>query len=276
MMKIRIILAFSLCAAALCGCSSSYKWNRIVVDGHMTGVTASDADNVPQALGTVENGVYQAPNGKVFAGGVTPKQAQLLIGAQDSMADLKQVIAYAPKDIRKKGGALKQWFIDLYMEQVEKEIGRKVDVGLTNKGGIRTEIAAGNVLKDDLVSMFPFKNHLIYAAVKGSELIRLMEFMVADPEGVQVVGGVRLVIRDKKIVSLKVGGQDVDPDRIYGLATVDFLLYGGDGYHIADYASEIVVGEKYVIDVVLPYVYDLTARGKSLEYEADDRVTYLK
>lgn len=275
MMRIRIVLVLAAAAVVMGACCPAYKWNRIVVDAHMTGVSASDADNVDEAFGTVRDGVYYAPNGRVFDSGTTPAQAGLLIGAQDSMRDLKQVIAYAPRDMSRKGDALRQWFIDFYMKEVEKETGRKVDVGLTNEGGIRVDIAAGNVQKDDLVSMFPFRNHIIYASVKGSELVRLMEFMVADKDGVQVVGGVKLVVDGKKIVSLEVGGQEVAPDRMYGLATVDFLLYGGDGYRIADYASEIIVGDKYVIDVVLPYVMELTARGEMIEHQVDDRVVYL-
>lgn len=274
MMKARTILVLALCAIALCGCSATrFSWKKIIVDGHMTGVTSSNADNVKEAFGTVENGVYHAPNGKVFDSGVTPSEAQLLIDSQDVMSDLKQVIAHASMDMKIKDGTLPQWFIDFYMEEVGKELGRKVDVGFSNVGGIRVNLGAGEVQKDDIVSMFPFKNHIVYASVKGSELVRLMEHMVSDR--IQVVGGVKLYIKDRKLVKVEVGGESVDPDRMYGLATVDFLLHGGDGYSVADYASEIVVGEKYVIDVVLPYVIGLEARGKCIECNVDDRITYL-
>ena len=78
MVKAKIVI---ICAAAalLCSCSHSYKWQKFSIDGHRTGVTVPSAGNVPEALGTVENGIYTSPNGEVFKDGATPVVAELLI-----------------------------------------------------------------------------------------------------------------------------------------------------------------------------------------------------
>ncbi|MBQ4285922.1 MAG: hypothetical protein II720_05590, partial [Bacteroidales bacterium] len=48
-------------------CSArDFSWKRVRVDGSRTGVTATTADNVREALGTVSVWGYTAPNGVAF------------------------------------------------------------------------------------------------------------------------------------------------------------------------------------------------------------------
>lgn len=65
------------------------------MDGHRTGVSIPAADNIAEALGVVSEGVYTAPNGRVFKGGCTPEVAALLIDVQPEMAALKEVVGYS-------------------------------------------------------------------------------------------------------------------------------------------------------------------------------------
>ena len=60
--------------------------------------------------------------------------------------------------------------------------------------------------------------------------------------------------------------------KVYGVVTIDFLLNGGDGYHLAKNALSQTVIDKYIIDIVLPCVKKLTAERKPLAYQADGRV----
>ena len=150
-----------------------------------------------------------------------------------------------------------------------------MDVGFANFGGIRVDMPKGDVLLDDIMSMFPFKNKLCYLELKGSDIRVILEQMAR--EYWQVVGGVRCVAdKNGKLLSAEIGGQPLDDDKVYGVTTVDFLLNGGDGYSIAKNALEVNVLDVYVIDVVLPYVKKLTAEGKPVEYKADGRVQILK
>ena len=78
MVKTKIILAVAG-FALLCSCSHCYKWEAYNIDGHRTGVTVPTATNAAEAMGVVEDGIYTAPNGKVFEGGSTPEVAALLL-----------------------------------------------------------------------------------------------------------------------------------------------------------------------------------------------------
>lgn len=278
MVKTKLVVAAALalvpvvCASAQ---SFDFKWNQVKVDASRTGVGAPNAENVVEALGVVKAGKYVAPNGKKFKKGVTPEVAGLVIDAQPAMAEVYEVIAYADHDMyrRRPECELSNWFVDHLMESVALETGKKVDVGIANFGGIRTDIYEGPVFKDDVLSMFPFKNYICYVALKGADLRHWFEFMAED--GVQIVGGVNLVIKDKKLVEAKVGGEPLEDEKVYGLATIDFLIDGGDGLSLGRNALDFVKSDKKVVDVMLPYVRAINAAGKKVEYKTDGRVVIL-
>lgn len=274
MVKAKIIV---ICAAAalLCSCSHSYKWQKFDIDGHRTGVTVPTAANINEALGKVEDGVYTAPNGKVFESGSTQEVAKLLIDVQPAMARLKEIVAYAPESMIRgvPESTLGNFIVDRLFADMAKlaaPSGRKVDVAITNQGGIRQDIYKGDVLLDDIVSMLPFANYLCYVQIPGSELRGIFEFMAENK--VQCVSGARLVIKDKKLVSAEVAGEPLDESRYYGVATIDFLLDGGDGYKIARGATDYLITDVKIGDAILADIREMTAQGKPLEYYTDGRI----
>ena len=274
MVKAKIIV---ICAAAalLYSCSHSYKWQKFDIDGHRTGVTVPTAANIAEALGKVEDSVYTAPNGKVFESGSTQEVAKLLIDVQPAMARLKEVVAYAPESMIRgvPESTLGNFIVDRLFADMAKlaaPSGRKVDVAITNRGGIRQDIYKGDVLLDDIVSMLPFANYLCYVQIPGSELRGIFEFMAENK--VQCVSGARLVIKDKKLVSAEVAGEPLDESRYYGVATIDFLLDGGDGYKIARGATDYLITDVKIGDAILADIREMTAQGKPLEYHTDGRI----
>ncbi|MCR5519356.1 MAG: 5'-nucleotidase C-terminal domain-containing protein [Bacteroidales bacterium] len=273
MVKTKIILLSAV--LLLCSCSHSFKWEKFSMDGHRTAVTVPNATNVAEALGSVSDGVYTAPNGKVFKEGATPKVASLLIDVQPAMARLKEVVAYAPEALIKNRpeSTLSNFIVDRLFADVAALVepgGRKVDVAITNMGGIRVDLAAGDILLDDLVSMLPFRNYLCYVQIPGTELRHAFEYMAES--GVQCISGARIVVKDKKLVSAEVGGEALDDERLYGVATIDFLLDGGDGFKLARGAKDYMMTDIKIGDAILADVRALTAEGKPLEYFTDGRV----
>ena len=74
-----------------------FDWQSEPIDGHRTGVTASNADNVPSTMGVMKGRKYVSPSGKVFRRGVTPAVAAVMLAAQEAMAVNKQVIAHSAR-----------------------------------------------------------------------------------------------------------------------------------------------------------------------------------
>lgn len=253
-----------------------FSWSRACMDGSRTGCVSPSAGDVEKAIGKVKGRKYLAPNGKVFKGGTVADVAAVVTAAQPVMASVKQVIGHSSEAMVRSMPecALSDMFIDVIMDAVEKKSGRTVDVGFGNFGGIRVDMPEGDVLLDDMLSMFPFRNSIVYVALKGSDIRAILEQMAATT--VQVIGGVRIEIRDGKLVSATIDGNPIDDDKVYGVATISFLLNGGDNLYIGRNAVEIIsYDDTDIIDVMLDYVKSETAAGREIGYSTDGRVRIL-
>ena len=270
--KYLIIIGILLSAVS---CGGGFSWKRTIMDGSRTGVEACTSDNVPEKMGTYSDGVYTAPNGKVFSDGCTPEVARILLEAQPAMADLKTLVGHSTRAMVREYPQceLSNWFIDALMKATEEKAGKKVHFGLTNFGGIRVDMPEGDVLKDDIVSMFPFKNNICYLELKGSDIRLILERLAASSW--QVVGGGKFVVKDGKLESAEIDGAPLDDERVYGVATISFLLNGGDDIFMARNARRLEIFDEYILDVMLPYVESLTAQGLPIEYHTDDRITII-
>ena len=251
-----------------------YEWRVVPMDASRTGCTTPSADNVETAIGYFKGGRYVAPDGKVYGrNSIVAKTARAVLDAQPKMARVKEVIAYSTSamEAHRPESALSNWFIDLLMEQTEKLSGKKVDMGITNFGGIRIDMPEGPVILDDMLSMFPFKNHLVYVEHKGSQIRKILEKMAAGR--IEVLGGARIVVEDGKLVSAEIGGKPIDDNKIYGLVTISFLLSGGDGLSLAENAVSVTeYKDVMIIDAVLEHVRAETAAGRPISGQEDGRV----
>ncbi|MBR1576452.1 MAG: 5'-nucleotidase C-terminal domain-containing protein [Bacteroidales bacterium] len=270
-----LILSTGICLAAgpqKADSTAAPNWKAAKIDGHRTGVTAPSKDNVKTAIGTVEKGVYTAPNGRVFKKGATPAVARLMIDAQPAMAPVKEVLGYSEQEMKRYRPQceLSNWFTDFLRAKTAELTGRKVDVAIYNFGGIRTDMPQGNITVDDVMSMFPFRNTLCYVALKGSDLRAIFDFLART--GMQAVSGVQLVVRNHRLESVKVGGEPLDDKKTYGVATINFLLTGGDGLFIARNAQELIDSGVYVKDALIPYIQRLTRESTAIIGRLDDRV----
>jgi 5'-nucleotidase/UDP-sugar diphosphatase len=106
------------------------------------------------------------------------------------------------------------------------------DIGIVNTGGIRATLPKGAVTVADVVSVLPFDNTIVTVPMRGTEVQRLLNFIArrVGKSGFAQVSGVSFIIRDGRAMSVRIGGRDLEPDRIYRVATIDYLYEGGDGY----------------------------------------------
>lgn len=277
MKKTLVILMLSLVTAA--GLSAQGKkvvWKMDPIDAHRTGVVASNATNVSEAMGTVKGCTYYAPNGKKFRKGTVKDVAGIMLDAQPAMAEVKSVIGHSTRMMIRTYPECEiyDWYIDELMRATADSTGRKVDIGFANRGGVRIDMPAGEILFDDIMSMFPFRNNLCYVALRGRDVRAVLNQMAAST--FQIVGGVKVVAKNGKIVSATVNGEPLDDDRLYGVATLNFLLDGGDGYKVGKNAEEVIKCNGYLYDTMLAYVKSLTAAGKPIEYQNQHWITILE
>ncbi|MFA7056287.1 MAG: 5'-nucleotidase C-terminal domain-containing protein, partial [Candidatus Cloacimonadales bacterium] len=108
------------------------------------------------------------------------------------------------------------------------------DFGFLNLGGIRAEIGVGPVTYRDVFSVMPFDNQLVSFQCDGNFLKEIIETRIAGSRAGMVTSGVRVVFNKTRedfdrITELYVGGEQWDPNKIYTVATTDFLMEGNAG-----------------------------------------------
>lgn len=271
----RVLFVAVLSLLGIVAAGQDYDWKHAEMDGSRTGCVSPSKDNVKEAVGYFKGGKYFAPNGRVYGKrSVVARTAKIVLDAQPAMSRVKDVIGYSTEAmaVEYPESALSNWFIDILMARTEELSGKTVDVGIGNFGGIRIDMPQGDIILDDMLSMFPFKNQLVYVEHTGKQIRAILESMAAGR--FQVLGGVRVVAEDGKLLSAEIGGEPIDDEKIYGLATISFLLKGGDGLSLADEAVSVTVFEdEDIIDAVLDHVYAETSAGRPIEYKKDGRVT---
>jgi len=276
MMKLKVLILPVLLAATLSMAAGDfrYRWSASDIDGSRTGVTAPDKTDLAGSIGTVCHGKYFAPNGREFRG-MTKRVAALVAGAQTDMARLREVIGYSPVEMVSKApeSALSNFTTDAILCQSEKIFGKKADVSLLNFGSIRINMPQGNVEIDDIISMFPFKNHLVLLTCSGKDIKNILKDLSATK--IQPMAGMRMEIKDGSVSRATVGGEELDDEKQYSLVTTSFLLDGGDHLFLRKYASHLQESGMLVNEAIIDYIRDLTASGKKVEALIDGRVKYV-
>jgi len=268
-MKKAIIIIAAL-ALSLSAGAQQITWSRTQMDGSRTGCTYPGADNVSETLGSTKGRKYTSPKATVYKGGAVAKTAKALLAVQPEMADLKQVVAVCPEGMETRGGnsPLANFATDVMLASAEKIFGQKADIAVLNSGGIRANVPAGNVLKDDMVSVFPFHNKLVLVEYPGQVLI---DFLNRQGRRPQPYAGAKIHVTDGVIDAMTVGGKEIDPNGTYYRVTIDFLLGTGDNMRLAAGSTDIKTSDLDVIDVMLDYLAVEKAAGRTISAQVDDR-----
>ena len=201
----------------------------------------------------------------------------LIESYSDVMGPMLEIIGYSDH-LASKGfpeSGLSNFAADVIRETAEQKTGQKMDIGLTNFGGIRTDMPKGDVRVYDIFSIFPFENRIVVATVKGSKLRGMIEKW-AEKNRVEALSNVEIVIDNGKLKKCNVAGKPIENNRLYKLATIDFLLEGGDGNRVKSISEKIDYTDILIRDAVVDYIKDKTSRGEVLDLKADGRVKVIK
>lgn len=180
-----------------------------------------------------------------------------------------------------------------------------VAAAITNGGGIRTSIPAGEITMDDMKTVFPFGNEVSTLTVTGAELLEALEAATfSTPEAVGAfpqVAGIEFTIDTTvpyengeqypdstyfkpanpgaRITIATVGGQPFDEEALYTIATNDFTAAGGDTYYAFAYANA-TTGYKTGVsleDALVNYTTEVLGGVVGTQYaEPQGRITIIK
>ncbi|MGE5588379.1 MAG: bifunctional metallophosphatase/5'-nucleotidase [Clostridia bacterium] len=218
---------------------------------------------------TVENGKVAA-----FSGGLVPVAAGV---GED--AEVGAIVAAYQKQLEERLSAVvgeSQVTLDGERGHVrtrETNLGNLVadmmrdagqaDIALANGGGIRASIDKGPISVGEIFTTLPFDNTLVVLEVSGANVKAALERAVSEyPKELGAflqVSGVEFEFDPSRpaggrVTSVKVAGVPLDPNKLYKVATNDFMAAGGDGYEMLKGAKVLFSSGEMLRDVMARYI----------------------
>ena len=165
------------------------------------------------------------------------------------------------------------------------------DVAIVNGGGVRADIPAGDITYGQIIAVHPFGNEMCVVECTGQEILDALELgcskLPAESGGFLQVSGMTYTIDmnvestvkldengmfvsvegDRRVKDVTVGGEPIDPEKTYTLASHNYKLKDcGDGYTM--FADNLFLQDSVMIDnqVLINYIVNVLGGTVGDEY----------
>jgi 2',3'-cyclic-nucleotide 2'-phosphodiesterase (5'-nucleotidase family) len=114
------------------------------------------------------------------------------------------------------------------------------DFAFMNSGGIRSDLAAKDLIYADVFAVSPFDNFPAIVQMTGAQIVETLRLTTTGVRGVTQVSGLKYTVdaakdndkpaeqRNRIISVTRADGTPLDPNALYTVAMPDFMAHGGD------------------------------------------------
>ena len=188
---------------------------------------------------------------------------------------MQQVIGVSDAEMRsgRPESLLSNFAVDALLEYSRKVSSGKVDFSLTNFGGLRAALPKGDISRYDIFSIFPFENYVVILDLPGSSVRALFDSFARNR--VEAFSwNIQLEIRAGALKDVLIDGEQIDDSRIYRVATIDFLMSGGDNVIALKDAVAVEQTGVLIRDVMISHIEKLTQSKKRVTSSISNRVRF--
>lgn len=146
-------------------------------------------------------------------------------------------------------------------------------ITLSNAGGIRSDLRAGEITVRNIYEIAPFENKVVMLVLNARQL-RDVAYHIASRGG-EAIAGWSFRIEDGTAKRIKVHGESIDKEKLYTLITVDYLATGGDQFKCLTKIPVESEGQLFR-EVLTNYIEGITAQGKEIVPPTDERITLIR
>ena len=228
--------------------------------------------------------------------------------------ELYKQIGYSNYDIISQNCCSKECNIGNFVSDAIRYAG-KGDISLINCGGIKSSIKKGNISRMNIIEVFPWFNNIVVKELPGSAILDALEYGVSklpkdsfrpfpqisgitfdintdinSPVIIDENGMFSSINGKRRVSNVKINGANLDVNKIYKAALIDFVAYGGDGYSmfqkyevkeetlITDCGSiELLINDKYNGEIPKDYTENQGRINIDKKYDENDSfVKYLR
>jgi 5'-nucleotidase/UDP-sugar diphosphatase len=181
--------------------------------------------------------------------------------------------------VRTQEAAIGDLFADALIRATE------ANAAIINGGAIRGNQVypvGSRLTRRDILDELPFGNKTVVAKIPGKTILAALEngfSQLSRRSGrFPQVAGIKATVdaaakSGARVKSVAINGEELDPERIYSLATDDFLALGGDGYGMlaGDATMTTDSGNRLVAQDVIDYLEAI----KQFDAKVDGRIVFL-
>ena len=146
------------------------------------------------------------------------------------------------------------------------------DIAIINSGGIRAPLPQGRITVGDIYTVLPFDNTVVTVPMKGWQVRELFDFIArrVGKRGFGQISGAQFVIRRGRASDIRVGGRPLESNRVYRVATIDYLYTGGDGYTMFEKAGVAEGTGQFTRDAAI----DFLRKHRDYEFKKQGRIRW--
>lgn len=194
--------------------------------------------------------------------------------------EMNKVLAYAPASMFKTDAKLNTPIGNMMADAVfnlanpvfQETENVSIDMVLLNFGGIRSGINAGNITTRTAYEIMPFENEVVIAKLAYPQMIELVDYLIQRKIAHPITGLSIALNENDEAESVTINGETLDENKVYLVATSDYLLTGGDQMAFFENNQGVIEINYKLRNLFIDYFTQID----TLYAKQDDRFTQLK
>ena len=121
--------------------------------------------------------------------------------------------------------------LGIYVANCLKSWG-KTDIGFINLDALMADLPQGTLTEGQLYKALPFDDKVMFMKMRGDDLLQALQESINNQKHFYLKG-LEIFYSDtekKKIGKIKVGGYNIQNDKLYSLSLPDHIISGGLGH----------------------------------------------
>ena len=161
---------------------------------------------------------------------------------------------------------------NLYADAV-KEFA-KADIAVINGGSFRESIAGPDISIEKVYTASPYDGFIAVIQISGADLLADLKMGASRLDGtwggfLHFSKGMKVIYENNDLVSAALDGVQIDPERIYKLASSDYITSGGDGHSNFANKNPDLGSMMKINEVVIEYMKNL---AQPINYNVEGRI----
>ena len=165
-------------------------------------------------------------------------------------------ISNIKETLREENPELRNFLADFILCRAQEMSGKqKVDLAILNVGSIRKPWIKGKLSEGQVMTTQPFSNRVSIQEISGDSLISCFKYMtIRKGEGVSKNVDIKMSEDHQDYIYAKVNGKNIDPNKTYRIATIDYLANGGDSFDMLEAFPIVKLSENIVQEDLINYI----------------------